>query len=52
MDLNSPVSEFHCGSPDGAACGAIRENLATTRISPQAAPSGLRLTQPRNISYL
>ena len=41
----------HC-SPDGAACGVIRENLATTRIAPQAAPSGLRLTQLRNISYL
>ncbi|GEM_PF-2748739 len=32
-----------CRSPDGAACGAIREDADhKTRITPQAAPSGLR----------
>ena len=42
----SPPSEpcgDECRSPDGAACGAIREDADhKTRITPQAASSGLR----------
>jgi len=43
---SSPPSEpcgDECRSPDGAACGAIREDADhKTRITPQAASSGLR----------
>gem|GEM_PF-6483223 len=42
---SSPPSkpcDDECRSPDGAACGAIREDADhKTRITPQAAPSGL-----------
>ena len=35
--LRNRAVESQCGSPDGAACGAIRESLAT---NPDCAASG------------